>query len=419
MEKQQVKKVYFAFLWHGFFLAITLSMLDMNTVFPTLINRLSQNKVIFALMLTITLGTPLIFNMLFSHYLRNKRDKKKYLLIGILMRSFSFLGMAVFTYLFGLTNPTLTILGFFFFLLTFSISAGFAGISYSDLVAKTIPESKARTLMYTYKQLISSVSGFVGGLIVTYIFSREIAFPANFSINLLIGFIGLFIATAGFWFLKEPQSVPQETKTEPFSMFIKRIPSILKSDKEFRRYILIENLSSFGMMIMPFYILFAKEILGVSDISIGVYLLFQISGAVFSNLIWGWVGKKQNAKSIVTFCILLGGFNPILAILLSNFAPGLFGIVFFLIGFTISGRKIGFEPYLLDITPSSSRIEYLGIRGSLNVLVVILPLIGALIIEGMGYIPAFILVSVVMIFTSILLMKSKKNELLDKLCNPS
>jgi hypothetical protein len=74
--KSSIKYTYFAFIWHGFFLALTMSMLDLNTVFPTLINTLNSSKYIFGLLYTIMIGAPLIFNVIFSHYLRKFKQKK-------------------------------------------------------------------------------------------------------------------------------------------------------------------------------------------------------------------------------------------------------------------------------------------------------------------------------------------------------
>ena len=136
------KFVYFAFIWHGFFLALTVSMLDLNTVFPALVTTLTESKIIFAAFYSIMLGVPMIFNVIFGHYLRNKPQKKKYLLLGIYLRSAAFLGMAYFTYYFSKDNPSLTIISFFFFVSLFSISAGFAGLSYTDIIAKTLSGKK-------------------------------------------------------------------------------------------------------------------------------------------------------------------------------------------------------------------------------------------------------------------------------------
>jgi len=39
------------FIWHGAFLALTMSMLDLNTVFPALISNLTESKIIFGIYL--------------------------------------------------------------------------------------------------------------------------------------------------------------------------------------------------------------------------------------------------------------------------------------------------------------------------------------------------------------------------------
>jgi MFS family permease len=407
-----MKYTYFAFIWHGFFLALTMSMLDLNTVFPTLINTLNSSKYVFGLLYTIMIGAPLIFNVIFSHYLRRFKQKKKFLLLGIYMRGTAFLGMALVTYYFSLSNPTLTVVSFFFFVFMFSVSAGFAGLSYSDIIAKTVPKN-SRTMLYTVKQFFGSSASFIGGVLIAYIFAKGVAFPSNYAISLGIGFVGLFISSLGFLFLKEPQTEEIYDQTKTLGHYIRNIPSIIKADPSFKLYIVVENLSSFSIMILPFYIIFAREVLFIGDEYIGLYLVIQVTGTILSNIVWGYMAKRFPAKKIVRFCIILGGLNPLIAILLAQVSPALFGLVFFIVGFTISGRKIGFEPYLLDIAPDNRRVEYLGIRGSLNVFVIILPLLGALFINLFGYYITFVIVTIVMWIAAMMMGTVKKERYMD------
>jgi len=86
--------IYAIFLWHAFFLAITMSMIDFNTVFPSLISSLTGSKIVFGAIFSVMFGVPLVFNVLFGHYLSSKKYKKKYLILGVNLRAFSFLGMA-------------------------------------------------------------------------------------------------------------------------------------------------------------------------------------------------------------------------------------------------------------------------------------------------------------------------------------
>ena len=89
------KRVLLAYSWHGFFLALTMSMIDLNTILPSMIDELGGSKLIFGLLYSILLGAPLLFNLLFSYLLKKFSYSKKILLLGIYLRSFSFLGIAL------------------------------------------------------------------------------------------------------------------------------------------------------------------------------------------------------------------------------------------------------------------------------------------------------------------------------------
>jgi MFS family permease len=403
---QNERRSFFAFLWHGAFLALTMSMLDFNTVFPSLIDSLDAPPLVFGGMYSIMLGAPLLFNLFFSLYLSNKPHKKPYLLIGIMIRSLSFLLMALVTYLF-FQQVVLTVLLYFLLVFSFSVSAGIAGLSYNDIIAKTIHPSRI-TSLFTYKQLIGSLFSLLGGFLITQIFTLNIEYPLNYVIPLLIGGIGLIIASVMFYYIEEPEAIIEKQRP-PILSYIKDIPKILKKDQSFKAYVIVENLSSFGIMILPFYMLYAKQILEVEDVYIGYYLLFQISGTIISNILWGYIGKQYDAKSIMRVCLTIGAITPLLAFVIPNGFPLLFGLIFVLMGAMISGRRIGFEPTLLSLTNDQYRMTYFGIRGSLNISIVVLPLIGSVFIEFFGFSFVFLLVSFVM-FLSLYIMRfiSKK-----------
>ncbi len=402
-QKIGFKKHLIVFIWHGFFLALTLSMLDFNTVFPSLITALLDSKIIFGSLYSIMLGAPLIFNIIFSHFMQYYQYKRKFLLFGIYLRGLSFLGMALFTYFFGLEKPVLVLISFFFLIFLFSISGGFAGLAYTDIIGKLFRRGE-RGKIYAVKQFVSSLAAFLGGMIVARIFSFSgMGFPVNYSLALFIGFIGLFIAATAFWFIEEPPSMVEEGERAGLGSFIKKIPVILKDDKKFFRFILIENMASFSRMVLPFYIVFARDSFGIDESYVGRYLLFQIGGTILSNLFWGYISNNFGSKWVVRSCILLGGLIPVTALLVSGLGPDYYIIVFILVGFIISGRRVGFDPYLLDIAPDEQRTVYLGIRGTLNLLVVLLPVIGGVFIDLLGYYFTFIFVSLVMVAAFILM----------------
>ncbi|MDY0236302.1 MAG: MFS transporter [Gudongella sp.] len=410
MEKLSKNNIifYFSFLWHGLFLSLTMAMIDFNTVFPSLVDSLTKYKLIFGFLYSIMLGAPLLFNIVFSHYLKKYEYKKKFLLIGIYLRALSFLGMAIFVFLFGKTNPNIVIISFFFLILLFSISGGFAGLSYSELVGKLF-KRKERGKLYSSKQLIGSIAALGGGLIVTRVFSlTNLSYPLNYVILLFVGFIGLVVASAGFYLVKEPPSIIITKENDTLLNYIKEIPSLLKNDLTFSNFIIVENMASFSLMLLPFYMVYARYSFNLNQSYIGRYLLFQITGTIFSNFLWGFLSEKFGSKSVVKVCIIIGGSIPIVALILSRFGPDIYSFVFLLVGFVISGRRIGFDSYLLDIAPEDKRTVYLGVRGTLNIFVVILPILGGIFIDIIGYSITFIIVSILM-YISVYLFSNKNS----------
>lgn len=394
-------RYHIIFLGHGMLLALTMSMIDFNTVFPVLVDKLSESKIVFGALYSIMLGVPLIFNLLFSHMMRRDPYKNKYLILGINLRAFSFLGMAVFIYYFAVDYPSLVVYSLFFWIFLFSISGGFAGIAYLDLIGKVFQKETIGRI-YTYKQLISSISALLGGFIIKKIFDlSSLDFPNNYAIILSIAFFGLFLAGFLFLFVKETPSPVQGTGQNLID-FLKEIPAILKKDRIFTKFIIVENLTSISLMILPFYMIFAKETFQMDNRFIGQYLLFQITGTILSNFFWGYISKRKGSKMVVQICILFGSFIPVAAILLSYVNASAYSIVFFLIGFLISGRRISFEPYLIEISSAEARTTYAGINGTLSLFVVISPLLGGVFIELFHFNLTFILVTGIMLLTAYL-----------------
>jgi len=169
------------------------------------------------------------------------------------------LGISFFTFKFSISDPDLVVKSIFFFIFLFSISAGYAGISYADIIGKTL-DSRKRNQLYAIKQFFTSIEAFIGGLLISKIFNvSNLGFPNNYSLSLLIGFIGLAISSIGFYLLKEPASEIIMVEKDNFISYLKNVPTIIKNDTKFRRFIIIGNLASFSIMILPFYIISAKK----------------------------------------------------------------------------------------------------------------------------------------------------------------
>jgi len=195
--------VYAIFIWHGVFLALTMAMIDFNTVFPAMITDLVHSKIIFGIIYSLMLGIPYLFSLLFGHFLSTYRYRRKFLIMGIYLRGLAFLGMAGFMFFFGARSPWVVVGSFFIWILLFSLSGGLAGISYDDIFGKLVAKGE-RGKLAASRQFASSLAAFGGGWIIARVFSvNSLPFPKNYAFILFIGFIGLIVASIAFWFIKE------------------------------------------------------------------------------------------------------------------------------------------------------------------------------------------------------------------------
>jgi len=407
---QRAKKgTYAIFIWHGFFLALTRATLDPNTIFPALVTTLVDSKTVFGLLYSIMLGVPFVFNIVFGHYLQDKPRKKPYLLLAVYLRVSSFLGMAAFTYFFANSAPVLVLVSLFGWIFLFSFSGGFASLAYADIIGKLAPKG-TRGGLFASKQFAASIAMLLGGVLVAGLLALDsLPYPKDYALVLTIGAAGLFVAALAFWFIREDSSPPVDEKKEDFWQFLRQVPSIGRRDRGFLRFIIGGNLASFSPMLLPVYIIFAMDSFPAAQDYVGRFLLFQIIGAIISNLYWGILSQRKGSKRVVQNCIFLGGIIPILALVLRPLGPDAFALVFLLVGFVVSGRRVGFEPYLLDMAPEDRRTIYVGINGTLNVSMVLLPALGGLFIDGLGFTATFLLTVAAMI-TAYFFLKGPKDH---------
>ena len=409
---------FLPFLWHGFFLAFTMAMVEPNTVLPNYVARLTDSPVAFGALYAILLGGPSVFNLLFSQTLRRFQRRKPFLVGGIFVRAVGFAGMAGVTLLLAGRAPSIALWAFYGFVLLFSLSGGFAGIAYSDIVARVLPSDR-RPAMIAARQVAGGVAALGGGALVARILAPgTFAWPLDYALPMAIGAAGLAVAAAGFLPLREPKEAPpaadQDADAPPAGVpaagaskgLLRETFRVLRSDAAFRTFLIVENLSSFSLMVLPFYMLYVTRTFPDAPARLGTYVLAQVAGSLASNVLWLFLSRRFGSVGVLRACIAAGAALPLVVLALTPLGSAWYALVFLLVGFVTSGRNIGFEPYLLDLAPGPDRTLYLGIRGSLNLLDVVLPLVGGLLVAALGFPPVFLGVSVFMLAALVLLRKA-------------
>ena len=396
------KRNFIAFSWHAFWLALAQTFADKNTVLPGLILLSGGTQFELGLLTSIMIGIPLVSQLLFASYLTQKPKKKYFLLFGIYMRVFAFIGVALTLYSFDSIDPMFVIYSVFGWMFLFSVSGAFAGVSYTDILGKSI-SPKTRKRFFVTRQFLNSTGILISALIVRGLL-KQIEYPTNYIYMFSAASGLLFIAAIGFLTLKER---PSEVSRIPKKLteVLKSIPTIIKEDSNLRNLVISVNLLSVSFTMIPFYMSLVKSEGTLSQTAIGNFLLLQIIGMVLSNFLWNKFVKRKGFKGMFKIAAFLYGSLPLLALLFVWVFPiEYFGIVFFMIGASMSAYKISSESILIEISNENNRPLYTGIYGTLNLTMAVFPLILGILISSFGFTFIFLLASL-LTFSALIFLK--------------
>lgn len=396
------KRHFFAFLWHAAFLALAVTFIDMNTVVPSLILEAGGKEIILGLVTAISVGIPLLVQLIFASFLSSKSKKRPFLLLGIYMRVFSLatIGILLITPINEIWLLTFVIIS----ISIFSFSGVFAGVSYTHLLGKSISRNSMRKFM-SYRQLLRSIFALLGVFLARMIL-KIYRYPKNYSVMFFTASILLGIASIGFWLIKETEETNR--KLPSFWEILKSVPQVLAKDKNLRNYIFFSNFTGFGLVIAPFYILLARESFTMANSFTGNFLVFQMVGITIASFFWGKYLRRSGYRKVLSRCVILGSILPILALMLSHSNPFIYSAIFFLLGFALSARQMSFEGVLIEISDVENRALYVGISGALNLVTALLPLGMGVLVKYTGFMVVFPMVSI-MVLMSLLFLRNIDN----------
>ena len=397
------KRNFYAFIWHALFLAFASTFIDVNTVLASFVLKIGGNSLHVGLLTGIYIGLPMITQLLFAGFLAGRSRKKPFLLLGIYLRVLALVGMGHILLIPNSVESGRLMLMVFLWIAVFSISGAFAGISYTDLMGKIFIGSQREKLLI-FKQIVSAIGMLISAIAVRHIVTA-FAYPENYTIIFFTASIMLFIAAFGFLMIKE-KSV-DTNNIHSMIYIIRAIPDMLRSDNNLINYIVLINLTSLGITIIPFYVVFSKSIYGFTEYQIGNFLLLQFAGMIVSSIIWNWIAKYYKYKGISFGSILTGSLLPIMAIFLSRYDISVFQWIFFISGFSISAYTIALQGILLEITNNDNRAIYTGISGTLSLATAIFPLIAGALIRICGFNVIFTIISL-LILPALLFLKRIK-----------
>ena len=387
-----------------------------DTILPVFLNHFTSSKILVGLSSTLLGSLGGIGNVLPQLFVANRLEtkvhKRPMLRAAITVRALCWAFLSLTTLLFARSNPHLTVFFLFLFLLTFTVMGGVAAIPFFDIWGKALP-STVRGRFFGHRQFWGGILAVGSGFFAkTILGNSRINFPENFALLFFLAFLLMGISYLALGSVREPLNEVHKTSLR-FKSFLKKAFQILKSDYNYRNFLMVHILGGAGALSLPFYVLYAKDILHIELKMVGIFLMAQMIGNVVSNILWAYLSDFAGNKRVVQITTLLGIVPPLIVIFVPNQVPVLFVLLFIVIGFFIAGRVIGKTNFLLDIAPPKERPLYFGITGTLNIPIMLFPLFGGIIVQHISYTFLFrvtILVILVGLFLSFKLKEPRKGK---------
>jgi MFS family permease len=387
MKKKDLKWNFFVGVMHGILFNGGVAFSSTTTVIPAFLNMLTPSSIVIGFSYMIMGKGRGILGVIPQLFVANKleasKHKKPLLIKVITVRAVSWGLLALSTALFAKTHPTLMVWILISLLGLFTFMGGVAAIPFSDIFGKAIP-SELRGRFFGLRGLLGGIFTIIAGLIVKKILqSSNIVFPKNFA---LIFFLSFLFVSASYIFLamvREPEEEVHKD-TLPFSVFLKKAYKILKEDRNFRNFLLMQIFVGASSLSLPFYVIYAKNILHFSGASVGTFLTIQMVGFVLSNLLWAYISDYKGNRLVVVLTAITGLFIPAIALISKNNFI-LFSLTFLFIGIMFSGMSVGFQNFMLDQAKPKERPTYIGLNGTLTFPVLTYSLIGGLLARIISY----------------------------------
>jgi MFS family permease len=393
-----------ALSYDAIFFAASNGFLEPGTVVSSFVSNLTSSPVLIGLTTTIRNCGWFLPQLLVARLAEAlPRKKPLVVLAGGLLRLSA--GMMVLSSLIAGKNPLLSLFLFYTFFVILSFSDGVSGVPWIDLFAKSIPQER-RGAYYAKTQALGGLLAFAAGFVVKAVLGlKTLAFPYNYTIIFFLGFIFSTLSFLSFLRLKEVEDGTPR-RYESLVKYLMGIPRILKEDGSFRLIIIVNTLLRSFFLPLPFYAVFAREVLSVPQENIGIFVSAQMLGSILAGIFFGKAIDLYGSRKVVIFTAELTALQPVLALIcfflyrmrLPFF--WLYALIFTLVGATYSGVWVGIFNYLLKIAPEEKRPLYIGLLNTLTAPTTFLPLLGGVIIQFLSYVHLFV-ITALLVFSSV------------------
>ncbi len=365
--------------------------IPMSTVLIALASQLTQDKVLIGL---VPLGWQAAFllpQLIAARLIHGKtRTKQNAIWPTLLLRPLYML-FPIWLLLYGNQYPTLTVWLMVIALGSFMLGDSFATAAWFDMIGRIFtPAVKGRVM--TMSGVFSSVLGIGVSLIVAWVLGLpSLPFPWNYAVLLILSNVAFFASFLTFLQIREVPATAATHATKSEIGFLPHLLACVRRDAALRRALWVRVLTTTESMAAAFYIVFAREQLGLPESAVGWFTGALVVGGILGTSLFGWVYTRSDSRRVIHAAISLQLLGPILALLVALFVPAgsplaWLGFAMMFVVFVINGANnranmLGSMSYEQAAAADVDRPAYVGALNTVGGVGALMPVLGGIIIQ--------------------------------------
>ena len=374
------------------------SLIAADLVLTNFVGKLTASNFLIGLVVPLRDAGWFLPQLFVSSYLQYRERVLPIYRAMAVVRSIAWLGMGA--VVFAVEDPGALLALFFLLYGANSLAAGVSGLSFMDVVAKTVPGWR-RGSFFAGRLFFGSLLGLLASAIVSAALGGTLGLSYFDSIGalFLVSWIAAVLGLLAFSAIHEP---PGEIREEPstFGAHVRRAARLPHDNREFRLLLVGRVLLMLSYMAAPFYGVYATRELGAGEHILGVFLAARTLSFLAANPAWARLSDRRGNRLVMLIALASGLLMPAVALatkpsmtLLSvpQAQWALFYVaVFVLWGVFESGVGVGAVNLLLDFAPPRDRVTYIGLTNSILGVALLSTSLGGALVDLIGISSVFL-----------------------------
>lgn len=339
--RRNLRRNYVAHLLHGLLGQTGFRLINAPTLLPAYVLLLSGSEIAVGVTRSLQfLGmflSPILGASLIEH---RRRVLPIGLWVGAAMR-IQVLAIA----LAGLfLTPTAAVWAIGLFLFLFGFLLGIQGVIFNFLLSKVIPVAQRGRLLGLRNALAGTTAAIVAYFGGEYLVGNNVL-GNGYAATFLLAFGLTALGLSMLLFVREPLP-PHMRQPTQLGERLRDLPALLRSDRAFTHYFLSRALATMGRMAAPFYIVHAKNIIGLSGTSIALLTAAFVGANSITNLGWGVIADRSGFRRVFVISLAIWVVS-VGALMLAQTLPE-FTLAFVGIGAGMGGFQMAAQNMVLE-----------------------------------------------------------------------